>query len=134
MNYVDAFGARSLDKLKQFVETGVVVMPFLPGDSLLFVVGAMCGAGLMSLPLTLAILDGMIVRIGSENYIIPITSIIETICVRPSEVRHVEGRGDVMNVRRMITPVFVGFALTSVNARAGTASEKKRLQIGRAHV
>ncbi len=31
-----------------FVETGVVVMPFLPGDSLLFVVGAMCGVGLMS--------------------------------------------------------------------------------------
>ena len=30
-----------------FVETGVVVMPFLPGDSLLFVAGAMCGIGLM---------------------------------------------------------------------------------------
>lgn len=33
-----------------FVETGLVVMPFLPGDSLLFVVGTLCGAELMSLP------------------------------------------------------------------------------------
>ncbi len=39
-----------------FVETGVVVMPFLPGDSLLFVVGAMCGVGLMNLPLAIVLL------------------------------------------------------------------------------
>jgi len=39
-----------------FVETGVVVMPFLPGDSLLFVVGALCGLGLMSLPLAMLLL------------------------------------------------------------------------------
>lgn len=39
-----------------FVETGVVVMPFLPGDSLLFVVGAMCGVGLMSYPLAVGLL------------------------------------------------------------------------------
>src|SRR3954462_10454386 len=39
-----------------FVETGVVVMPFLPGDSLLFVVGAMCGVGLMSYPLSAGLL------------------------------------------------------------------------------
>ena len=39
-----------------FVETGVVVMPFLPGDSLLFVVGAMCAVGLMSLPLVIGLL------------------------------------------------------------------------------
>lgn len=39
-----------------FVETGLVVMPFLPGDSLLFVVGALGGAGLLSFPLALVLL------------------------------------------------------------------------------
>ena len=38
-----------------FTETGVVVMPFLPGDSLLFVVGTLCGAGLMSLPVAMGL-------------------------------------------------------------------------------
>jgi membrane-associated protein len=39
-----------------FTETGVVVMPFLPGDSLLFITGALCGVGLMSLPLSIGVL------------------------------------------------------------------------------
>jgi len=39
-----------------FVETGVVVMPFLPGDSLLFIVGALCGIGLMSFPIACVVL------------------------------------------------------------------------------
>ncbi len=53
-----------------FVETGVVVMPFLPGDSLLFVVGALCGLGLMSLPLTLLLLVAAAVLGNQTNYAI----------------------------------------------------------------
>lgn len=53
-----------------FVETGVVVMPFLPGDSLLFVVGALCGLGLMSLPLALALLVAAAVLGNQTNYTI----------------------------------------------------------------
>ena len=51
-----------------FVETGVVVMPFLPGDSLLFVVGAMCAVGLMSLPLTIGLLITAAVLGNQCNY------------------------------------------------------------------
>ena len=35
------------------VETGLVVMPFLPGDPRPLVVGAPCGVGLLNLPLTM---------------------------------------------------------------------------------
>jgi membrane-associated protein len=57
-SFVQAYGVwvYALLFLIIFVETGVVVMPFLPGDSLLFVVGALCGAGLINLPLVLAVL------------------------------------------------------------------------------
>src|SRR5688572_19399621 len=57
-NFVTNYGTwvYALLFLVIFVETGVVVMPFLPGDSLLFVVGALCGVGLMSYPLAIALL------------------------------------------------------------------------------
>ncbi|MCA3237754.1 MAG: DedA family protein [Curvibacter sp.] len=53
-----------------FVETGVVVMPFLPGDSLLFVVGAMTGAGLMSYPVAVAVLLAAAILGDQCNYTI----------------------------------------------------------------
>jgi membrane-associated protein len=53
-----------------FVETGVVVMPFLPGDSMLFVVGALCGLGLMNLPLTLALLTAAAILGNQTNFAI----------------------------------------------------------------
>jgi len=53
-----------------FVETGLVVMPFLPGDSLLFVVGAMCGVGLMDYGLSVALLLTAAVAGNQTNYTI----------------------------------------------------------------
>ena len=71
-NFVVTYGAwvYALLFLIVFVETGVVVMPFLPGDSLLFVVGALCGVGLMSYPLACAILLTAAVLGDQCNYTI----------------------------------------------------------------
>jgi membrane-associated protein len=51
-----------------FVETGVVVMPFLPGDSLLFIVGALCGIGLMSFPIACVVLIAAAILGDQCNY------------------------------------------------------------------
>ncbi len=51
-----------------FVETGLVIMPFLPGDSLLFIVGALCGADLLNLPLTMALLLVAAILGDQTNY------------------------------------------------------------------
>jgi membrane-associated protein len=69
-NFVRNYGAwvYALLFLIIFVETGVVVMPFLPGDSLLFVVGAMCGLGLMSLPVSMALLTAAAILGNQSNY------------------------------------------------------------------
>ena len=71
-SFVEAYGAwvYALLFLIIFVETGVVVMPFLPGDSLLFVVGALCGAGLMNLPFVVALLIAAAILGNQSNYAI----------------------------------------------------------------
>jgi membrane-associated protein len=68
--FVQAYGAwvYALLFLIIFVETGLVVMPFLPGDSLLFVVGALCGLGLMSLPLAMLLLTVAAILGDQVNY------------------------------------------------------------------
>ena len=71
-DFVSSYGAwvYALLFLIIFVETGVVVMPFLPGDSLLFVVGAMCGVGLMDLWLSMGLLTVAAVAGNQCNYAI----------------------------------------------------------------
>ncbi len=57
------------------------------------------------LPLTLAILDGQTVRVGEENYIIPINSIIESIQVKTDMVNRVGGQGETFRLRDEYIPI-----------------------------
>ncbi len=51
-----------------FVETGVVVWPFLPGDSLLFAAGALCATGALSTPVTAVLLVSAAFMGDAVNY------------------------------------------------------------------
>jgi membrane-associated protein len=70
--FVEHYGAwvYALLFLIVFVETGLVVMPFLPGDSLMFIVGALCGAGLMSYTVAVPLLIAAAVAGNQTNYTI----------------------------------------------------------------
>ena len=57
------------------------------------------------LPLTLAILDGQTVRVGQENFIIPIISIIESIQIKPDRVNRVGGQGETFKLRDEYIPI-----------------------------
>lgn len=81
-----------MDVVKRNIEGmgGEVYVSNNPGTGLLFTI---------SLPLTLAILDGMIVRAGNEYYIVPIADIIATLRPKAELIRHLEGHNDVIDVR-----------------------------------
>lgn len=53
----------------------------------------------IKMPLTLAIIDGMLFRVGSSTYIVPLLSIVESIQPKKEEVQTIEGKGEVVLVR-----------------------------------
>jgi two-component system, chemotaxis family, sensor kinase CheA len=59
----------------------------------------------LALPLTLAVMDGMIVKVASETYVMPISSIVE--CIRPpaSEFRSLLGTRGALRLRGAIVPI-----------------------------
>jgi membrane-associated protein len=71
-DFVQLYGAwvYGLLFLIVFIETGVVVMPFLPGDSLLFMVGALSGAGMLHLPVGITVLLAAAILGNQTNYTI----------------------------------------------------------------
>jgi two-component system chemotaxis sensor kinase CheA len=59
----------------------------------------------ITLPLTLAIVDGQTVSVGSEQYIVPVMAILVTLQVAPGTVQQIAGRGDVLEFRGGFIPV-----------------------------
>ncbi len=82
---------RNIEKLR-----GKVEIQSVPGQGATFSI---------VLPLTLAIIDGMLVGVGAERYIIPTLSVRESFRPRPGMVTTVHERGEVVSVRGKLTPV-----------------------------
>src|SRR5262245_8126134 len=59
----------------------------------------------LSLPLTLAVLDGMVVRVGGETYVVPLSNMVETLRPQPGQVRTLVGGGDVLSLRGEYVPM-----------------------------
>jgi two-component system chemotaxis sensor kinase CheA len=57
------------------------------------------------LPLTLAILDGLSVRVIDDVYIVPILSVVESFSPRPHDIKRVLGRGEVVTMRGEVVPL-----------------------------
>lgn len=53
----------------------------------------------MKLPLTLAIIEGMLIRVGENVYIVPLLSIVESLQPKKEDVKTIERRGEVISVR-----------------------------------
>jgi len=53
----------------------------------------------LALPLTLAVLDGMLVDVAGERYVVPLSTILETVCPEPNQLRAMPDGGTVMAIR-----------------------------------
>lgn len=59
----------------------------------------------MILPLTLAILDGMVVRLGNQRYVVPLASVVESVRPEPDQVQAVSPTSEVLELRGQYVPI-----------------------------
>lgn len=83
-----------LDVVKKNIEkmSGTVRITSVPGEGTTFVI---------KLPLTLAIIQGLMVRVQSEIYVLPISSVIESIRISPKDIKSIDN-SEVINVRNEV--------------------------------
>ncbi len=106
-----------MDVVKQNVEAlgGRIAVESEPGRGCSFA---------LSLPLTLAVADGMVVRIGEERMILPIGSIMETLQIGNCSPAILPGGGEIVRLRGEIAPLLRLRELLGLGApRAGGGPE-----------
>ena len=77
----------------------------------------------LTLPLTLAVLDGMTVRVGDEIYVVPLANIIESLRPTSKDVRALAGGGEVLLIRGEYVPLIYVGRLFGVPGAASDASK-----------
>jgi two-component system chemotaxis sensor kinase CheA len=77
----------------------------------------------ISLPLTLAILDGMSIRCGDEVYILPLGFVVESLQPAPEDIKEIAGRGRVIKVRGEYLPLVPLYQMFEITPRFSNPCE-----------
>jgi two-component system chemotaxis sensor kinase CheA len=71
----------------------------------------------ISLPLTLAILDGMSIKVGEEIYILPLGFVVESLQPVLSDIKEISGKGRVIKVRGEYLPLIPLYQMFDIEPR-----------------
>ena len=77
----------------------------------------------ISLPLTLAILDGMSVKVGDEVYILPLGYVIESLQPAATDVKEIAGQGKVVKVREEYLPLIPLYQIFAIEPRCANPAQ-----------
>jgi two-component system chemotaxis sensor kinase CheA len=89
----------------------------------------------IELPLTLAILEGLLVRVGDRTLVLPLLSVIETVPLRNEQIVRVAEKGEVVVIREQSIPLlrlskFLGLAQETASAeKASEQAGSRRLAV-----
>jgi two-component system, chemotaxis family, sensor kinase CheA len=78
----------------------------------------------LALPLTLAVMDGMVIRVGAETYVMPMSAIVE--CLRPpaSDIHALIGTPGMLRLRGNLVPLVQLCDLLDIGSTASATDER----------